>query len=110
MLQREQDRACRGGFLRHEMGLGKTYMMSTVIKSNPQRTVIFAPKSTLTNWCETLRIVSQFAFNVQQFDKDKVLILCVQSPSLRTHQQSCETSSGFLDRGFIAWSLTKHTS
>lgn len=100
MLRREQDRACRGGFLCHEMGLGKTFMMSTVIKSNPQRTVIFAPKSTLTNWCETLRIVSQFAFNVQQFDKDMVLDPARPVTVVATHQAILRNLQWFIDRGF----------
>lgn len=100
MLQREQDKHCRGGFLCHEMGLGKTFMMSTVIKSNPQRTVLFAPKSTLINWCETLRIVSQFAFNVQVFDKKLVLAADRPVVVVATHQAILRNLQWFLDQGF----------
>jgi SNF2 family DNA or RNA helicase len=66
---REQDRQTPGGFLCHEMGLGKTHMMSrhisTQLKRAP-RTLLLTTKSTVKGWLDTLRAYSKFSFDVRE--------------------------------------------
>lgn len=86
MLMREADKNCRGGFNCCEMGLGKTYMTTTVICANPMRTLILTPKSTILGWLETLRSASQFAFDVRVFDPKMVIDQSRPTVVVATHQ------------------------
>jgi SNF2 family DNA or RNA helicase len=100
MTQREEDRVCRGGFLCHEMGLGKTHMMTTVIAKSPGRTVLFAPKSTMPNWCETLRKVSSFAFDVREFRSNLMLSEDRPVVVVATHQSLIRNLGWFTEQRF----------
>lgn len=100
MKQRESDRNCRGGFLCHEMGLGKTFMMTQVISHSPGKTVLFAPKSTLPNWCETLRSASNFAFDVREFTSDLVLSPDRHVVVVATHQSLIRNLPWFVEQRF----------
>lgn len=101
MLARERCKTCPGGFVCHEMGLGKTFMTSTLIKTNLElRTLILTPKSTLLNWTHTLRVVGDFAFNV--YDYRKGLVLPEDRPSVvvASHQSVLRHAGWFADAGF----------
>ena len=100
MKQRERDRVCKGGFVCHEMGLGKTFMMTSVIAARPMRTVVFAPKSTLLNWCDTLRHVGNFNFNVFEWRKGLVLDPVRPNVVVATHQSILKNSAWFEDQNF----------
>lgn len=68
MRTREDDREVSGGFLCHEMGLGKTHIMCKHIKdtiSDVQNTLILTTKSTIESWQTTLREYSNFEFDVK---------------------------------------------
>jgi SNF2 family DNA or RNA helicase len=69
MRTREDDReGVSGGFLCHEMGLGKTHIMCKHIKDtieDVRTTLILTTKSTLESWKSTLREYSQFEFDVK---------------------------------------------
>lgn len=73
MTVREEDRVTPGGFLCHEMGLGKTRMMCALIDKNPSRTLILTTKSTLEGWAKELRTLSQFRYGVKILDDEFVL-------------------------------------
>lgn len=99
MRMREQDPVCRGGFLCHEMGLGKTWMMASNIQKNPVRTLVLTAKSTLLGWCETLRTVGNFGFGVLEFKKPRDL----PAGSLvlvATHQSVLRNAGWFGSQGF----------
>jgi SNF2 family DNA or RNA helicase len=101
MEQRECCKTCHGGFLCHEMGLGKTVMMSTLIKQRlVPRTVILTPKSTLLGWLDTLRIVGNFTFNVYDFRKGLVLPEDRPVVVVATHQSVLRHRSWFSSAGF----------
>lgn len=101
MEQRERCKTCRGGFLCHEMGLGKTVMTSALIKRClVPRTVIFAPKSTVLNWADTLRTVGNFAFNVYEFDKTLVLPTDRPLVVVATHHSILRHAEWFGQAGF----------
>jgi hypothetical protein len=101
MLDRERCKTCRGGFLCHEMGLGKTFMTSTLIKTHLEpRTLILAPKSTLMNWTHTLRTVGNFAFNVYDFRKDLVLPESRPAVVVASHQSVLRQSGWIVAAGF----------
>jgi SNF2 family DNA or RNA helicase len=100
LQMREQDPVCRGGFLCHEMGLGKTWMMSSLIKKNAGRTLILTAKSTILGWCETLRAVGNFAFNVYEFSKP-VELPDVPLVVVGTHQSILRNGSWFAEQHFI---------
>jgi SNF2 family DNA or RNA helicase len=70
MKLREQDMLTPGGFLCHEMGLGKTHMMSALIDSNAGRTLLLTTKSTLQGWADTLRTYSKFKYDVRILDTE----------------------------------------
>lgn len=66
---REQDTKTPGGFLCHEMGLGKTHMMCSHISKSMERasrTLLLTTKSTVRSWAATLRSYSNFAFDVRE--------------------------------------------
>ena len=66
---REDDPRVPGGFLCHEMGLGKTHMMCRLISRNIERaprTLLLTTKSTLESWKGTLRSYSNFVFDVKE--------------------------------------------
>lgn len=101
MKTREADPDCSGGFLCYEMGLGKTYMMATVIKSNPGRTLILTPKSTILGWLDTLRMVSAFAFDVREFTgKDTYLDVNRPTVIVATHQSIVKNLHWFATQQF----------
>ena len=101
MEQRERCKTCRGGFLCHEMGLGKTVMTTTLLKRRlEQRTLILTPKSTLLNWTDTLRTVGDFAFNVYEFQKGLDLPTHRPLVVVATHQSVLRHRSWFATAGF----------
>jgi SNF2 family DNA or RNA helicase len=66
---REQDRLTPGGFLCHEMGLGKTHMMCRHISNQldrAPRTLLLTTKSTVKSWKDTLCSYSNFRFDVRE--------------------------------------------
>ena len=75
MKIRELDPVISGGFLCHEMGLGKTRMMSRLIKDNlVQLTLVLTTKSTIGSWLTELRTQSNFAFDCLEYKKHKTVI------------------------------------
>lgn len=73
MKSRELDADTPGGFLCHEMGLGKTRIMCRLIKSRRVPfTLVLTTKSTTESWLAELRRQSQFAFDVVPFDLEFV--------------------------------------
>jgi SNF2 family DNA or RNA helicase len=67
MAIREEDRRTPGGFLCHEMGLGKTHMMCSLIKEKIRkvhRTLLLTTKSTIGSWHDTLTSYSKSEFEV----------------------------------------------
>jgi len=89
---REQDRVTPGGFLCHEMGLGKTHIMCALIRSRlVRRTIVLTTKSTIESWASTLREHSNFAFDVrtkiEELPAARPLVLVVTHQSvLRNHE------------------------
>lgn len=68
MTMREDDESTPGGFLCHEMGLGKTHIVCKHISNTIKRcarTLILTTKSTLHSWKETLCTYSNFEFDVR---------------------------------------------
>ena len=64
-----------GGFLCHEMGLGKTRMMCRMIAGNLRPlTLVLTTKSTIGSWIDELCEQSNFAFDVRRYKKDKTVI------------------------------------
>jgi superfamily II DNA or RNA helicase len=101
MEQRERCKTCRGGFLCHEMGLGKTVMTTTLLKRRlVNRTLILTPKSTLLGWLDTLRTVGNFAFNVYEFRKGLVLPEDRPLVLVATHQSILRHRAWFATAGF----------
>jgi SNF2 family DNA or RNA helicase len=75
MKIREIDRNVRGGFLCHEMGLGKTRMMSILIKEHlVPFTLILTTKTTVGSWLAELRLQSQFKFDCLEYKKNETVI------------------------------------
>jgi superfamily II DNA or RNA helicase len=73
MKMREDD--MQGGFLCHEMGLGKTRMMCRLIRENLRPlTLVLTTKSTIGSWITELCMQSNFAFDVRRYNKDKTII------------------------------------
>lgn len=101
MEQRERCKTVRGGFLCHEMGLGKTVMTTTLFKRRLlHRTLILTPKSTLLGWLETLRTVGNFAFNVYEFRKGLVLPTDRPAVVVATHQSVLRNREWFVAERF----------
>jgi transcription termination factor 2 len=72
MKIRELDKRVPGGFLCHEMGLGKTRMMCRLIKESiVPRTLVLTTKSTLGGWFAELREQSKFEFDVVEYASGK---------------------------------------
>ncbi|NBR61699.1 MAG: DEAD/DEAH box helicase [Actinobacteria bacterium] len=72
MKIRELDKRVPGGFLCHEMGLGKTRMMCRLIKESiVHRTLVLTTKSTLGGWLAELREQSKFEFDVVEYSSGK---------------------------------------
>lgn len=70
MKMRESDPYISGGFLCHEMGLGKTRMMCRLIKENIRPlTLVLTTKSTVESWLSELRNQSKFEFDVRTTKK-----------------------------------------
>jgi SNF2 family DNA or RNA helicase len=68
MKTRELDSRYPGGFLCHEMGLGKTRMMCRLIKESiRQKTLVLTTKSTLGGWLHELREQSKFEFDILEY-------------------------------------------
>lgn len=68
MKTREDDAEVSGGFLCHEMGLGKTHIVCRHIKEtidSVPRTLILTTKSTVESWKDTLCHYSNFEFDVR---------------------------------------------
>lgn len=73
MMTRED--AGKGGFLCHEMGLGKTRMMCRLLREKIlPLTLVLTTKSTVGGWLDELREQSKFAFDVREYKKDKTYI------------------------------------
>ena len=73
MKIRELDRRVPGGFLCHEMGLGKTRMMCRLIKENLRKTtLVLTTKSTIQGWLSELREQSKFEFDVLEYSGGKL--------------------------------------
>ena len=101
MEQRERCKTVRGGFLCHEMGLGKTVMTTTLFKRRlVRRTLILTPKSTLLGWLDTLRTVGDFAFNVYEFRKGLVLPTDRPLVVVATHQSVLRNREWFVAERF----------
>jgi SNF2 family DNA or RNA helicase len=104
MKIRELDTRVTGGFLCHEMGLGKTRMMCRLISENLRPvTLVLTTKSTLHGWLDELREQSQFKFDVLEFKNGKIV---PELESVRprprvivgTHQSVLKTFPSTVDR------------
>jgi len=74
MMTREESMFA-GGFLCHEMGLGKTRMMCRLIRTRLRPlTLVLTTKSTIGSWIEELCEQSNFAFDVRRYKKEKTVI------------------------------------
>ena len=65
---REDDKITPGGFLCHEMGLGKTHIVCKHIKNSIERaprTLLLTTKSTIGSWKDTLMFYSNFLFDIR---------------------------------------------
>ena len=101
---REQDRVTPGGFLCHEMGLGKTHIMCALIRSRlVRRTIVLTTKSTIESWASTLREHSNFAFDVrtkiEELPAARPLVLVVTHQSVLRNHEWLEAQ--FFDRGIV---------
>ena len=77
MKTREDDNTTpiAGGFLCHEMGLGKTRMMCRLIRETMRPlTLVLTTKSTIGSWIQELCEQSRFAFDVRRYNKEKTVI------------------------------------
>jgi SNF2 family DNA or RNA helicase len=91
MKTREDDMTgpVQGGFLCHEMGLGKTRMMCRLIRQNLRPlTLVLTTKSTIGSWITELCRQSNFAFDVRRYNKDKTVIDETRSTVLVTTHHS----------------------
>lgn len=104
MKIRESDRNVAGGFLCHEMGLGKTRMMSRLIAENLiPLTLVLTTKSTVGSWLAELRTQSNFAFDCLEFDKHTTVITAGRPTVLvATHHSVLKRNGGgwFRDHRF----------
>jgi SNF2 family DNA or RNA helicase len=82
----EREESGLGGFLCHEMGLGKTHIVCKHIQKRALRTLILTTKSTVQSWASTLRHYSQFAFDVRLFEKHQIIRADRQTVIVGTHQ------------------------
>jgi len=88
MKTREDDMQ-GGGFLCHEMGLGKTRMMCRLIREHMRPlTLVLTTKSTIGSWITELCGQSNFAFDVRRYNKDKTVIDETRSTVLVTTHHS----------------------
>lgn len=100
---REDDRITPGGFLCHEMGLGKTHIVCKHIAGTidrAPRSLILTTKSTLNSWKETLCRYSDFTFDVKVnahgIGLDPVRPIVVVS----THASVLKRVGWYIDQGF----------
>jgi len=85
----EDMQAGKGGFLCHEMGLGKTRMMCRLIREKLRPlTLVLTTKSTIGSWVSELCEQSNFAFDVRRYKKDKTVIDDTRSTVLVTTHHS----------------------
>lgn len=104
MKIRELDTNVPGGFLCHEMGLGKTRMMCRLIKENLRNvTLVLTTRSTLHGWLDELREQSKFRFDVLEFNAGKIVPELERIPErpcvvVGTHQSVFNTFPLAVDR------------
>lgn len=68
----ENDKTKKGGCLLHDMGLGKTLTMLTLIKDNPLKSIIICPSALKSQWKEQVILhYPQFEKYVQVFKKNQ---------------------------------------
>lgn len=93
MKQRESDQHIAGGFLCHEMGLGKTRITVAAIHANPMRTLVVTTKSTVGGWLAELRRQSNFSFDCLEYVKnDTVLTPGRPTAVVATHHSILKTN------------------
>jgi SNF2 family DNA or RNA helicase len=100
MELREEDKNVSGGFLCHEMGLGKTHMMSALIDSRSSgSTLLLTTKSTVEAWADTLRTYSNFKYDVRVHKKG--MVLRRSTVVVATHQSVFNNDDWFKEQGFV---------
>jgi SNF2 family DNA or RNA helicase len=102
MKTREEDQIISGGFLCHEMGLGKTRITSAAILANPMRTLVLTTKSTVGGWLAELRHQSNFAFDCIEYIKNKTTLTPGRPTTVvSTHHSILKTNiTWFRDQNF----------
>lgn len=102
MKTREADQIISGGFLCHEMGLGKTRIASAAILANPMRTLVLTTKSTIGGWLAELRHQSNFAFDCIEYTKNKTTLTPGRPTAVvATHHSILKTNiTWFRDQNF----------
>jgi SNF2 family DNA or RNA helicase len=98
---REQDKKVPGGFLCHEMGLGKTHIMSALIdsRSGGGSTLLLTTKSTIGAWADTLRLYSNFKYDVRVYKKG--MVLRRDTVVVATHQSVFNTDEWYRAQKFV---------
>ncbi len=103
MSIREDDRITPGGFLCHEMGLGKTHIVCKHIKdtlSRASRNLILTTKSTLNSWKDTLCSYSKFEFDVRVNPMGTGLDPTRPVSVVATHASILKNLDWFVGQGF----------
>lgn len=100
---REDDRITPGGFLCHEMGLGKTHIVCKHIKNtlgSVPRNLILTTKSTLNSWKDTLCSYSNFEFDVRVNPMKTTLHPTRPVAVVATHASILRNLDWFVGQGF----------
>ena len=104
MAMREDDKTAPGGFLCHEMGLGKTHIVCkhiTATLGTCQRTLILTTKSTINSWKDTLCKYSNFAFDVRVLTKTETVLHPTRHVVVvATHHSVLKKNEWFRDQAF----------
>lgn len=104
MALREDDKTAPGGFLCHEMGLGKTHIVCkhiTATLASCPRTLILTTKSTINSWKDTLCMYSKFTYDVR-VATTPLIVLHPTRPTVvvSTHNSVFNKNEWYLEQGF----------